>query len=136
MSAAMQSALHPTLQPTLQPTRRPAHLEPLYVVPPHQAPTAYWRRRLVAGALALVVLFLAVAGVRSAAGTLGIVPASGSERAPASTETYVVQPGDTVWKIARRLQPEGEVRPLVDRIVKANGGASVQIGDRLEVPVR
>jgi len=39
-----------------------------------------------------------------------------------------------VWKIARRLQPEGEVRPLVDRIVKANGGVAVQIGDRLDMP--
>jgi nucleoid-associated protein YgaU len=118
---------------------QPTYLEPLYVIPPHQAPIAYWRRRLVVGALALVVLLLASAGLRSAAGALGIVPASGSERAPASNvspaRTYVVQPGDTVWKIARRLQPQGEVRPLVDRIVKANGGASVQIGDRLEVPV-
>jgi nucleoid-associated protein YgaU len=114
---------------------QPTYLEPLYVIPPHQAPVAFWRRRLMAGALALVVLLLALAGVRSAAGALGIVPASGSERAPASTATYVVQPGDTVWKIARRIQPQGEVRPLVDRIVKANGGAAVQIGDRLEVPV-
>jgi LysM repeat protein len=114
---------------------QPTYLEPLYVIPPPRAPISYGRRRLVVGTLALVVALLALAGVRSAAGALGIVPASGSERAPASTRTYVVQPGDTVWKIARRIQPVGEVRPLVDRIVKANGGASVQIGDRLELPV-
>jgi LysM repeat protein len=119
----------------LQSTYHSAPLEPLYVVPPHRAPVAYWRRRLVVGALALAVLLIALAGARSAAGALGIVPASGSERVPASSRVYVVQPGDTVWKIARQLQPEGEIRPLVDRIVKANGRSSVQIGDRLEVPV-
>ncbi|MCU1346084.1 MAG: hypothetical protein JWL70_2350 [Acidimicrobiia bacterium] len=115
----------------------PSYVEPLYVAPPSRVPIAYWRRRLVAGLLALVVLLVAQAGVRSAAGALGIVPASGSERAPASIATpttYVVQPGDTVWSIARRLQPTGEVRPLVDRIVKVNGGSAVQIGDRLVVP--
>jgi hypothetical protein len=43
----------------------------------------------------------------------------------------VVQPGDTLWSIARRLQPEGDVRPLVDALADRNGGAGVQAGQRL-----
>ncbi len=47
------------------------------------------------------------------------------ERAPAGGErrTYVVQPGDTLWAIAQRLEPGRDPRPLVDAIAAANGVA-------------
>ncbi|HWC11485.1 MAG TPA: LysM domain-containing protein, partial [Acidimicrobiales bacterium] len=44
-----------------------------------------------------------------------------------------VAPGDTLWTIARRLQPDGDPRPLVDRLAAANGGAVIRAGDRLVV---
>ncbi|HEX9682561.1 MAG TPA: LysM domain-containing protein [Acidimicrobiales bacterium] len=44
-----------------------------------------------------------------------------------------VKRGDTLWSIARRLQPQGEVRPLVDRLAAANGGATLQVGQVLMV---
>jgi LysM repeat protein len=47
---------------------------------------------------------------------------------------YVVQPGDTLWSIARRLQPEGDVRPLVDQLVDLNGGTDLAVGQRLPIP--
>src|SRR5579871_222322 len=49
-------------------------------------------------------------------------------------EVYVVQPGETFWDIARRLQPTGDIRPLVDRLVKAHGSSPLQIGEHLVLP--
>lgn len=48
---------------------------------------------------------------------------------PAST--VVVHPGDTLWSIARDLQPRGDIRPLVDRLVAAHGSTSIAPGDRI-----
>jgi hypothetical protein len=46
----------------------------------------------------------------------------------------VVQPGDTFWTIARRLDPKGDVRPLVDRLVSAHGGSALYVGERIALP--
>lgn len=48
-------------------------------------------------------------------------------------EVYVVQPGDTLWTIAQRLVPEDDPRPLVAEIRSRNGGAEVDVGDRLDL---
>lgn len=48
-------------------------------------------------------------------------------------QTVVVQDGDTLWSIARRLQPTGDVRPLVDQLVVANGSSLVAPGDQLVI---
>jgi hypothetical protein len=45
----------------------------------------------------------------------------------------VVQPGDTLWAIARRIQPTGDVRPLVDELAHRAGGAAVVSGQRLDL---
>ena len=88
----------------------------------------------VAGCASLLaVLLLAIAlawGAVRAAAALGGEPASVPERRPGPI-TYVVEPGDTLWSIARRLQPAGDVRDLVRSLVAANGGAEVDVGDRL-----
>lgn len=102
-------------------------------------PAVYRRRRLVVLAVAVVlvaVAFLAVTGARTLLGGASAGPvaaASGPAAAPTSTHTYVVQPGDTLWAIARRLQPAGDVRPLVDRLAERVGGASLEAGQRLSV---
>jgi hypothetical protein len=44
---------------------------------------------------------------------------------------YVVHPGDTYWTIARRLQPTGDVRVVVDRLSDEHGGAALQPGEQL-----
>lgn len=69
----------------------------------------------------------ALAGLAPAPATSGVLDGSGGR-------TVVVAPGDTLWSIARRLQPTGDVRPLVDRLAAANGGAAIAAGDRLVVP--
>jgi len=69
----------------------------------------------VVGALAI--------GHGAFAGLAPAPPAASSPGASAGATTVVVRAGDTVWSIARRLQPHGDVRSLVDRIVAANGFA-------------
>ncbi len=49
---------------------------------------------------------------------------------------YTVRPGDTVWRIAQRLgSPGADPRPLVDAIVRQNGGATTLTpGETLSIP--
>jgi len=59
----------------------------------------------------------------------------GSAALRGATAEVVVAPGDTLWSIARSIQPAGDLRDLVGALQAANGGsASLQPGDRLTVP--
>jgi Tfp pilus assembly protein FimV len=52
---------------------------------------------------------------------------------PISRSVYVVQPGDTMWAIAHRMAPDGDVRPVVDRLVAQLHGRALTPGTRLIV---
>jgi hypothetical protein len=45
-----------------------------------------------------------------------------------------VQPGDTLWSIARRAAPGHDVRPIVDAMEHALGTDTVMAGQSLSVP--
>jgi nucleoid-associated protein YgaU len=96
------------------------------------APTAatFRRRRLVAAALAVLVL---VSVVNLALQLTAGEPAAVDAARPVAELRVVVEPGDTVWSIARSLAGDGDIRPVVDAIVEANGGAGLVAGDRLEL---
>jgi Tfp pilus assembly protein FimV len=84
------------------------------------------RARLLAVALLVVASLLVVPG---------LAKGDGPER-PAPRVHYVVQPGDTLWSIARQVAPDRDPRPVVDALVEANdlrGG--LQAGQELSVPV-
>ena len=104
-------------------------------------PAVYRRRRLVALILAVALVVVAMAGVRAVlqplTGTPGGSPLSasdGSAPVPAGHESLLVQPGETLWTVARDLQPSGDVRPLVDELVALNGGATLEAGQNLVLP--
>jgi Tfp pilus assembly protein FimV len=82
---------------------------------------------------ALFVLGADAAAPGPASPTVATDPVgAGPSTTPAST-VVVVQRGDTLWGIARRLQPSGDVRPLVDALADRAGGASLSVGQRLDV---
>ena len=98
--------------------------------------SAVYRRRRVGAALVLVslmlVAYLAVAGLQATLG--GASGASGPSAAAAGASTvYVVQPGDTLWTIARSLHPHGDIRPVVDALEQRAGGADLVPGQRVRV---
>jgi nucleoid-associated protein YgaU len=101
---------------------------------------------VLAAALSLVLLatlLLSVAG-RSGANEVRIAPVDGpivrepsaygaSGQSVPARAVYVVQPGDTIWSIAHDLDPSGDTRATVDRIVALNGGAALEPGQRLRL---
>jgi hypothetical protein len=132
-------------RPTSAPTRGriPAQRPRLTVVPePMIAParpasgTVQLTRRgrlvlLVALVAAGIALMLAVSGLAggAAAGTTPTRPAS---------RTIVVQPGQTLWSIARDIAPNADRRDTIARIVELNAlpSSAVSAGERIAVPTR
>jgi len=124
----------------------------LRLVPP--IPTSGRRSRAVFRRRRLAALVMAVALVLAAKAAVGgprtSIETSGAERgerververvAPASVSgtdaqgSYVVKQGDTLWAIARQLQPGGDVRPLVDRLAALRRGQPLRVGARIALP--
>jgi LysM repeat protein len=103
------------------------------------APSVYRRRRvgavLLVASLALVA-YLAVAGLRVAVSRADATPAQvpGANAAVVTgAHVYVVQPGDTLWSIARSLHPHGDLRVVVDRLEARTGGANLQPGQQVSI---
>ena len=127
-----------TVQPTSFPTQS---LSTSLSTQPNQSPTtpvpavaAATRSLSVALAaavsLALILVLLVIDG-DAAAGVSAEVPTPA-----ASITVYVVQPGDTLWGIARGLAgPDTDIRPLVDELKAVAGGADLQIGQQLILDV-
>jgi LysM repeat protein len=94
---------------------------------------------MAAGLLLLAVAAVLVMVQSALAGTGGgplttTGAAAGSAMSPASAQVYVVRPGDTLWSIARRVEPNADIRPLVDRLDAQLGGATLYPGEPLAIP--
>lgn len=101
------------------------------------APEVYRRRRLVvlAAVVASLVALVSLAQPALAAFVGGEAEALGPsvERLEPGA-VYVVEPGDTLWSIARALEPEGDPRPVVDRLEELTGGPVLQVGQEVPLP--
>ena len=101
----------------------------------------YWRRRIVCMTLLLGLLWV----MSSAAGFVNgdrsverpqaqtLIESAAGESLTAG-QVVIVKPGDTLWSIARKMQPTGDVRPLVDRIATLNNGYGLIAGQALLLP--
>jgi len=117
-------------------------------------PAAFRRRRLAAVATLVVAVLVVLTGLRAVSLLGAPVAAVRTTTAPAVAQavlvtdpglygssgidpppgaTYVVQPGDTLWSIARRLAPRADVTATVDRLADLNGSSAIQIGQRLRL---
>ena len=124
--------------------RYPSHRSPvrpsrpvLVVLPPVTRPGAriYRRRRLAVLGAALSVLALPALVFAASGSSMTVSPASAPPApvvAPASA-CYVVQPGDTLWSIAHRIEPQADPRDVVDHLVELNGSGALQPGQRLRL---
>jgi len=93
-----------------------------------------WRRRILlatAALAALVALALPWGGAGGAPLTPGPARA-GVTVAPHSV--YVVQPGDTLWSIAQRLDPTGDPRVIVAELEARLGSDTLHVGQHLRLP--
>ena len=118
--------------PVIAPTRprHPAgpHRQPRPRSARRPGPAVLRRRRVLA---ALIGLGLVVTVARAGAALEGPSLAS-PERLP-HVRSVVVQPGDSLWSVARQLAPDRDPRPVVDAIVDARGGrSSVVPGETIE----
>lgn len=88
------------------------------------------------GRVALVVVILALVfcgGLTFGSRASGVDARS----APAAAvRSVVVQPGQTLWAIARDIDAKGDPRVMIDRIISLNAlrGARIEAGRRLLVP--
>ncbi|MHB1089636.1 MAG: LysM peptidoglycan-binding domain-containing protein [Ilumatobacteraceae bacterium] len=137
----MALALHPS-SPTFiysgTPQRRKSHLR-LVVTEPvsrqHIRRTSaqiYRRRRLAVATAALGLLAVAIFGLVGIFGG----PARADENTPnrvAAPHVVIAQSGDTLWAIARRVVPVGNITELVDQLVLMNG-AEITAGQEVRLP--
>jgi len=83
-----------------------------------------------------VVVVLAQAGVALGGSSLAASerrPTASSER-PGADRLVVVRPGDTLWSIALRFDPEADPRPLVDELSATRRGAPLVPGETIRWP--
>ena len=57
---------------------------------------------------------------------------------PEGAQTHVIQRGDTLWDLAAKANPNGDIRTTVDDIMRLNSiesAGGLQAGDTIAVPL-
>ena len=99
-------------------------------------PRVYRRRRLLAALVVSLVVFCLVLVSSELLGRLHGTPGATPVGAVSQPMVYVVQPGDTLWEIASRVNPPGrDIRHTVDQLATAAGTPVLQPGQRIVLPV-
>ena len=102
----------------------------------------FLRRRLLVAVVFIAVFVALTIGAGSVLANRGGAPASTSAVRPATSsvvrssvvQSYVVQPGDTVWSIAEQLRGGASQVDYVDALVSVLGDASLQVGQVITLP--
>lgn len=99
---------------------------------PARSPRAARPLRTGAVVLVAVVAFLLSFGAVTAMVESSVGASNTS--VPADAPDYVVaKPGDTIWAIARRIMPVGNINGLVAELVRLNG-ATINAGQQVRIP--
>ena len=120
-------SLHPTHQPRSASAVRTQHkTQPKTQLKTQKRSGAFRRRRILVAALSLFV----VASGAFAQSAIANKPGVGYQGVP---RTVVAAPGDSLWNIARRISPTGNISSLVDQLVRLNG-EQVSVGQIIRIP--
>jgi nucleoid-associated protein YgaU len=98
------------------------------------------RGRTVVAALAIVMVTAVATAMLFWLGATGGAQAASHRAGPGAAHRglsqVVVQPGQTLWSIARRAEPAADPRGVVQQIIEANamGSPTIQAGQLLWVP--
>jgi len=123
-------------RPEVQPasTERPLGV----VIPLRRASEVIPARRLRLTRRGRLALTLATAGCVLAIAGLAVASSSSTPEAsaPTTATSVVVAPGDTLWDLALRADPQADPRVTVARIVELNNlsGGHIQPGQQLQLP--
>jgi hypothetical protein len=116
----------------------PLPYRPLARQRPSQA--VYRRRRLAVLLCVAALVTLGWLGLHRLTGTSGDGPLTVSGRPVSTLNTRlvasartIVQPGDTLWSIARRAHPTGDIRPVVASLEASRHGRPLQVGETIVV---
>ena len=118
---------------TIQQARqaRPGTARPGTARPGTARPTARALRLTRRGRAVVLLVLVSVALVAFSLGRVSTAAGSGAA-APPERETVVVQPGETLWSIARRVAPGADPRVTVARLRDLNDlDGPLQAGQRL-----
>lgn len=94
--------------------------------------TIYVRRRLLVGAVALLLGLVAWSGADSVFANRGGVPASAS--VVGGTSTYVVRSGDSLWSIAEAHRGETPLNDYLDQLLALHGSPVLFAGEVIALP--
>jgi hypothetical protein len=98
------------------------------------ARAAALRRRHMLLAVTALALLVALASPWSSGGGGAPSASATTPSALSAHSVYTVQPGDTLWSIALRLDPQGDPRPVVSALSAEVGSDTVRPGERLRLP--
>ena len=107
----------------------PAARADLRVVP------AGGRARTGAAGRTLLAVLVSLVVVAAVAHLVLADPLPAAGEIPVQEAGHVVAPGGTMWSIATEVAPAGEAATYVERLVAATGGAAVDPGQVLALPV-
>ena len=120
-------SLHPTHRPrSASPVRTQSKTQSRSQPKTQQRSGAFRRRRILVAALSLFM----VASGAFAQSAMANKPGVGYQGVP---RTVIAAPGDSLWNIARRISPTGNISSLVDQLVRLNG-EQVSVGQIIRIP--
>ena len=98
------------------------------------APATHLTRR---GRVLAVLVFAAVLLGAFSLGRTASEAAPTTSASAVQVEHTTVQPGDSLWSVARRVAPENDPREVVEQIRRLNdlSSADIQVGQQLLLPV-
>lgn len=103
---------------------------------PRVSHQVYVRRRLAVMIAAVAILLLGWFGAATLTNRGGQPASTPTVRQPsaAAVSEYVVEPGDTMWRIAGKYHGATPRMEYVDALVRLNGGVSIDVGQTLRLP--